>query len=622
MKKLITIIIAAFICLPLFAQEEAHVDSKISKVTVYQKGAEVSRTAKAQIPSGASTIVFSGLSSKLDKESVQVKASGNVSVLSVVHNLDFIDNTLKLDKEIQKLTDRSEFLMDSINICNSLLDVYQVEEEMLKANKSIGGDNGVSADQLADAAKFFRQRLTEIQLKTLGLKKEKGKYLEERNKIARQLNELNANKTEKTSKVTVKLNAKAAVNSTFEIKYIVQDAAWEAFYDVRIDDTNKPLTLVYKANVYQNSNEDWDKVKLVLSTGDPSISNFKPELETYYLTFNNFYRKSEASRLDFSSFDKTISGKILDQDNQPLPGATIMIAGTNIGTVTDYDGNYQLRVPAGENLIRVAFIGFTTQEFNIGGRRKIDVVMQEEAVMLDEVVVTGLTGSASGVSSKSRNYQPKIKKEHIPISITKQQTNTTFDIKVPYTIPSDNKDYDVQMLEYEIPATYEFSSVPKLSEETYLIANIPDWTDYKLLDGDVNLFFNGVYQGQTYLDLDTPDDTLSLSVGRDKEIMVKRELKKDFSSKQSIGSNKKEVKAWEITVKNNKKHAVTVLLEDQYPVSKEGEIKVDLLESSGAKIDEAEGKLRWKLELKAGETKKLLLKYEVKYPKDKKVIVD
>ena len=355
----------------------------------------------------------------------------------------------------------------------------------------------------------------------------------------------------RTSTITIKLKTPAKTNGKFEIKYLVKNAGWGAFYDARIENTNKPLKLNYKAGVYQNTNEDWKNVKLVLSTGDPSISNYKPELETYYLSFDNYYG-----------------------------------------------------------------VPITKQ-----------IIVQDEEIPDEFALTTGSAGSVAAVKSENmRNLgyaaPPPPPIQHIPLAVNRNQTNITFDIEVPYTIPSDNKTYDVQMLEYEIPATYEFSSVPKLSEETYLIANIPDWTDYKLLDGDVNLFFNGVYQGQTYLDLDTPDDTLSLSVGRDKEIMVKRELKKDFSSKQSIGSNKKEVKAWEITVKNNKKHAVTVLLEDQYPVSKEGEIKVDLLESSGAKIDEAEGKLNWKLELKPGETKKLLLKYEVKYPKDKKVIID
>lgn len=622
MKKLIIIVIMAFMCLPLIAQKEIKVDSKISKVTVYQRGAEVSRTAKAPIPTGTSTLIFTGLTSKLDKESIQVKASNNVTVLSVVHSIDFMEKTLKFDKKIEKLMSRSEFLQDSIEICNSLIEVNKAEFEVLNANKSVGGDNGVSVTQLAEATKFFRKRLTEIQLKTLALKKEKKKYSDERNKIARQLNELNANKTEKTSKVTVKLKSELAANINFEIIYIVKDAAWEAFYDARIEGTNQPLNLVYKANVYQNTNEDWKDVNLVLSTGDPSVSNFKPELSTYFLTFNNFYRKGfdQFQRSNPAPYDLTVRGKVLDETGQPLPGVTVMIPGKTIGTTTDYDGHYSLKIPKGNNRLRFQFVGMKTKDVLINSRNLINISLQQEEMLLEEVVVTAY--GSKGNPAASPSYKNREPVQHIPLSITKQQTNTVFKIETPYTIPSDNKDYDVQMLEYEIPASYEFSSVPKLSEETYLIAKISDWTDYKLLDGDVNLFFNGVYEGKTYLDLESLEDTLSLSVGRDKDIMVKRELKKDFNQKQSIGSNKKETKGWEITLKNNKKHAVNLLVEDQYPVSKENEIKVDLLESSGAKIDEAEGKLTWNIELKAGETKKLLVKYEVKYPKDKKVIVE
>ncbi len=551
MKKLITFIFAAIFSMQMFADKTIEKGSEIKQVTVYRKGAQITRVLSQEILPGNTTLIIPGLSSKLDKESIQVKASDNIQILSVVHGIDYLSKNKNANTKILQLLKRQEILNDSLNLCNVMIGVYKKENEMLNANKAIGGENGVSMTELAEAAKFFRKQLTEINTNLLKLSKEKEGLEKKKRDVINQLSDLNAQMNTRTSTITIKLKTPAKTNGKFEIKYLVKNAGWGAFYDARIENTNKPLKLNYKAGVYQNTNEDWKNVKLVLSTGDPSISNYKPELETYYLSFDNYYG-----------------------------------------------------------------VPITKQ-----------IIVQDEEIPDEFALTTGSAGSVAAVKSENmRNLgyaaPPPPPIQHIPLAVNRNQTNITFDIEVPYTIPSDNKTYDVQMLEYEIPATYEFSSVPKLSEETYLIANIPDWTDYKLLDGDVNLFFNGVYQGQTYLDLDTPDDTLSLSVGRDKEIMVKRELKKDFSSKQSIGSNKKEVKAWEITVKNNKKHAVTVLLEDQYPVSKEGEIKVDLLESSGAKIDEAEGKLNWKLELKPGETKKLLLKYEVKYPKDKKVIID
>ena len=138
------------------------------------------------------------------------------------------------------------------------------------------------------------------------------------------------------------------------------------------------------------------------------------------------------------------------------------------------------------------------------------------------------------------------------MAIEKRQLTTEFQIDIPYTIPSDNQSYDVNLVDYEINANYEYCAVPKLSNNAFLIAKIPDWINYNLLSGTTYIFFKGIYQGESYIDLETSGDTLSVSVGRDKDLLITREIQKDFTSKSITGSTKKEQKAWTITVKNNK----------------------------------------------------------------------
>jgi TonB-linked SusC/RagA family outer membrane protein len=105
---------------------------------------------------------------------------------------------------------------------------------------------------------------------------------------------------------------------------------------------------------------------------------------------------------------KTITGKVVDVNGEPLPGATVMVKGTTIGTVTDADGNYSLsNVPDDATLI-FSFVGMQTQEVEVGNQTRIDVMMQEEAVALEEVVAVGygtmrksdLTGAIVSVSSE------------------------------------------------------------------------------------------------------------------------------------------------------------------------------------------------------------------------------
>src|SRR5690554_5161864 len=111
--------------------------------------------------------------------------------------------------------------------------------------------------------------------------------------------------------------------------------------------------------------------------------------------------------------DITISGTVVDQDGQPIPGVTISIPDTGIGTATDIDGNYTLSVPDGSTLV-FSFIGFQSQTIEVGSRTVIDVTMVEDMTSLDEVVVIGygtqkksdLTGSVVRISMDDRGFQP------------------------------------------------------------------------------------------------------------------------------------------------------------------------------------------------------------------------
>ncbi len=195
--------------------------------------------------------------------------------------------------------------------------------------------------------------------------------------------------------------------------------------------------------------------------------------------------------------------------------------------------------------------------------------------------------------------------------------STEYDISIPYTILSDGigqlVDVDVQ----DLPATYRYYCTPKLDKDAFLVAEIANWSDLNLIPGDANVYFDGTFVGNTFIDTKASEDTLLLSLGRDKKVIVERIVKKDYTTKKFIGTNKKEEYAYEITIRNTKKDAIDITIEDQYPVSKNGEIEVELLDGGGATVDKDKGMLTWKLKLKAGETKKLLFKFSVKYPKGK-----
>jgi uncharacterized protein (TIGR02231 family) len=202
---------------------------------------------------------------------------------------------------------------------------------------------------------------------------------------------------------------------------------------------------------------------------------------------------------------------------------------------------------------------------------------------------------------------------------TANQMSVEYEIKIKQDIPSDGKEHIVPISNFELPATYTYHAVPKLDPHAFLLAKVTDYNQFNLLPGTTNIFFEGMYVGQTFLNPEVTGDSLILSLGRDDRITVKREMLNDFTSLKVIGTNKKVLKGYEMIIRNNKSIPVTIEVLDQVPLSQNKEIEVEIEEISGAQYLTDYGRLRWKLDIKPGETRKIRFVYSIKYPKDKQV---
>jgi len=189
-------------------------------------------------------------------------------------------------------------------------------------------------------------------------------------------------------------------------------------------------------------------------------------------------------------------------------------------------------------------------------------------------------------------------------------------------MPSDGKEYNLVIGGETIKAAYEFHSTPKLDRDAFLVAKVTNWQDYDLLDATAGVFYEGTFTGKTRLSASLATDTLDISLGRDKSIMIERKKVKDFTTNQFMGSNRTVQRAWEISLRNNKKQPVTLIVFDQYPVSKEKDIEVELVDNGGAKVEKETGMLKWEVVLEPGQVKKLNFKYSVKYPKERILTIE
>jgi TonB-dependent SusC/RagA subfamily outer membrane receptor len=388
-----------------------------------------------------------------------------------------------------------------------------------------------------------------------------------------------------------------SAESEFTISYITQNAYWTPYYDLKVENVQRPIQLIYKAKISQTTGIDWKKVKLSLSTSIPSQYGAAPLLRSWFLSYINPVRRME-NDLSKSNTIQSLEGRVagvqlndvvttgytttkirgassLNKDNQPLYVVN--------GVPMNYN-DYANLDPASIKSIDVLKDANSTAMY--GARASNGVILITLKDGLDDYV-----------------------------TVSENDLDITYDIDLPYDVPTNGKQQIATLKETSLNGVFKYYAVPKLDKEAYLLAEISDWEKLNLLAGEANIIFEGTYIGKSFLDPASTNDTLNLTLGKDKRVVVKREKMTDFSSVKFIGSNKLQVITYELTVKNNKKDAINFILKDQYPISTNKDIEVELRESSDAMVNTEIGVLTWKLQLAPGESKKVRISYSVKYPK-------
>jgi uncharacterized protein (TIGR02231 family) len=227
--------------------------------------------------------------------------------------------------------------------------------------------------------------------------------------------------------------------------------------------------------------------------------------------------------------------------------------------------------------------------------------------------------SSQNVYNTNRDYDQKAEQPVQYEQIQVSELAAEFDIKQTYDIPANGQPYIVDVTSYTLNATYRYSCIPKMEREAFLLARITGWEDLDLVEGPANVYFGGTYVGQSYIYTRSVDDTLDLSLGRDKKLVVTRTKLKEFNNEKTVGTSKKETFSYEIVVKNTRKTPVEVELMDQIPVSQDAEIVVEATELSKGILDPATGFVTWRMNIPPGEQQRVVLTYTIKYPKSKQV---
>ena len=597
------------------------VKTSVEKVTLFIDGAQVTRTRQVDLPAGNSTVVFTGLSPYLDDKSMQVSAKGPFTVTAVNRLFNHTDSLERSTR--QKTLEETQRQLDRLKASREVMDA---ESELLKTNCSVANRNvATPLAAIRELNEYYAARLETLKSKTLSLDAEEEKINERRRQILAELVNLGGRQSDPMSEVEVRIEAPATCKASFTLTYYVRNAGWFPSYDIRSGGLSEPVEISYKANIFQNTGEEWKNVALTLSSSNPNTGSIAPQLQTWRLDYGLV-----PPRYNLNMTSNTVSGTVLDHQRKPLPGATVLIPGTTIGAVTDTRGSYSITVPNGASSLQFSYVGYIPRTERITGNT-MNVVMQEDATKVDDVVVM-----AYGTSEKRRITGTRAPKQTTEVDFadfdaesavmeveqTQSQLGYEFEIRQPYTIPSDGKSVAAEIGRFDLPAAYIYQSTPKIDKDAFLVAEATGWERLNLLQGEANVYFENTFVGKSILDPGQTSDTLRFSMGRDRSIRIERTKENDYSSCRAIGSNQTQTVAWKFSVRNTRPEPVVLTLADQLPVSRNSAIAVSAEELSGGQLDKESGIVTWRLELKPGEQRELRLRYAVKYPKGRSLTIE
>ena len=607
--------------------------ASINKVTVFTNGAQVERSKSVNLMPGEQVVTFTGFSPHMDKKSLQVKAKGHLTILGVSERTAHPDSAAQI-KKLHDAEDEVKAVERRIQQAKDEQEMLTAQLELVKTNCSVAGRTvATPLANIKELNAYYAQQVLSVKKRSQELDEQLQKLNDELKRKQDTCDSIAKLKLKSITEIDVKLEAKQAGRADFDITYYVKNAGWFPSYDIRSNSIREPLQLSYKANIYQNTREEWKNVPVTLSSANPNRSNVAPQLKTYWLDYG-----LSAPTYSFDSDGSTVSGKIVDaEDGSPIVGASIIIKGTQIGTVSDIDGYYSITLPQDHRQLSFTYIGYQTQTRTATPGSTLNIRMKEDEQRLEEVTVVGYGTSKKGRKSKGEVLKAR---ESIPmmedlaveeemdesevISVNQQQAQFgyEFDIKQLLTLPDGGKTTTTEITRHQLPATYEYRGIPKIDKESFLVADATDWQKLNLMEGEANVYFDNSFVGKSILDPNVSSDTLHFSMGRDQSIRVQRIKVSESSTRRFFGSNQEQTMKWRITVKNNRQESVNITVFDQAPISRNTSIEVSMEELSDGQFDKQTGIIKWPLQLQPGEQRDLILQYKVKYPKNRRLNIE
>ena len=556
--KVITIgLLWAAMVVQVSAQEGKMNAAKLKEATVFFAGAELVHETSIALQKGNSEVKISGLSPTLDKNSIKIKTSAGVLVSSFEFSIDYLTEKTPNGEEIKRLKENIDASKKQLAKINTNLKINKEMLSMLQKSVLKNVEGSESGMGIAD----LKQTLDYYKTKSLETEELIRLDTEEKQKLE-----------ESISKMQRQLDQESVKN----------------------DKLSGILTLSLVASS--------------AATCQFTISYYTAAAR--WIPYYDINTQSIQKPIKITHRAKVAQTTSMDWDNVKISLSTAM---PSFGKVAPVFQTWWLRFYTPPTSDLKAVPGRSSSSYVATNSVSYDkkVFPSGTYAGLYEIESWGADGGSDDNELSMYDY----------VQLSENHLNLFYEISLPYSIPGNGKEVNIELKNQEVAADFKYYSAPKLDLETYLLAEIADWQKLNLLSGKANITYDGTYVGESFLDASSTQENLTLTLGADKRISVKREKLNEFSSTKLIGSETRQTLTYQITVRNNQNVPIQMTLKEQYPISTQDEIKVELLkETTEPTYNKTDiGVVTWEFELQPGEQKVFKISYMVRYPKGKVV---
>ncbi len=553
------------------------VKSKISAVTIFMDRALITRSAVLTLAPGDYQLVFDDLPENIISESIQVDGKGDF----LLKQFQYREKTTRDDSGAKKIAElRSKIKTLQFQIKQMEDKIQQSEKEMefferiidkiTKPDSNSEKTEAMDPDKWMKMVSFYHSKLDTLLKESRDANQQKDDNQDEINRLQSEIS--NTDESSVTEKYHVELSVlvKSAGPIRLDLSYLVTEATWIPAYDLRVSTEKKIMTVVYNAEVQQNTSEDWTDVELKFSTAKPNMASKHPDLQRWSV---DFYTPPPA--IPSAKVVPGVNPQVMQQQFQAVNMANV----------------HQEVV------------------YNVDGLKT-----QAKVSKLDD-------------EARKRQQEFRSAMERLESEIEDKSISVVFAIPGKNTIKSDNVPHKISIMSREMPVYFRYSIVPKMMKAAFLKARVKNTSDYPILPGDYNVFLNNGFITTSRMGFKSPNEEFWTFLGMDEGIKVEYKSKEKYKDSSALFSKTTSNLIYEnlITIINNKKTEVEIVIWDQLPIPNNKEITVELLEPkqiNNISLKKTDNDfLEWICRLKPGEKLEIPLKFAIQYPKGREIKV-